>query len=100
MLSGECIKAFPQVLVLHRLLVSSTPSPRLPPANPLLNPFDHVLRIRIHTRTRAFFLQSLESTNRRSELHAIVRGVPLTTVELLLVLTGNQKNTPATRTRV
>jgi hypothetical protein len=98
-LAERCIEPFPEIHVLHRLLVGGPPAVAFPAVDPLRDAVMHIFAVGVQF-DRAWLLQCLERGNRRHQLHAVVGGMSLAAAQLLLVIAKGQDRAPAARTRI
>jgi hypothetical protein len=67
------IQTFPQVLILHWLLIGGAPAARLPRRQPFVESLHHVFGVSVE-RDCTRLLEGLQCDDRRHQLHAIVGG--------------------------
>src|SRR5215831_15453196 len=83
-LRGEPVEFLPQIDILDRLSIRSSPAIALPDVNPALDAVFDVLRVGIDG-DRASPLQARQRPDDRGELHAVVGRLGFTPRQLTLV---------------
>src|SRR5262245_28430748 len=90
------VQAPPEILVLHRFLVSRFPTLAFPGVDPLGNALLDVLRIGMEPDP-ARALERLEGADHRHELHAVVGRRRLAATGLFFLILVSKNKTPSSR---
>src|SRR5262249_15559732 len=95
----ERVEALPEIDVLDRLLVGGAPAVALPLIDPRHDAVAQILAVGVDV-DEAGALERLERGDRRHQLHAVVGGVGLATLQLLDVIAEGEDRAPAAGTGI